>query len=296
MSFGPPASSPGLLDGRSRSTTDRAARVRFRRAMALMVMTLVLPGSAQLVYGNRRVGLVALRIWVVLVAGTLFSVVLGALWHGFAFWFVSDLLVLGLLRAALMLLAVGWAVLFMDAWRIGQPLTLAQKHRRYVVGVNGLLSLSVAGTLLFGFIALTVVSFALGRFHLATFGGVVVGALLAFLWFNIYPARFFMGDTGAMSLGITMGVIAMLTNTTLFLPLFVPILVIESLSVIIQMVSKKVRGKKVFLSAPLHHHFEAIGWPETKITMRFWIISAMSSAFGLALFFLHRYLLLLHSG
>jgi len=150
MSFGPPASSPGLLDGRSRSTTDRAARVRFRRAMALMVMTLVLPGSAQLVYGNRRVGLVALRIWIVLVAGTLFSAVLAALWHGFAFWFVSDLLVLGLLRAALMLLAVGWAILFMDAWRIGQPLTLAQKHRRYVVGVNGLLSLSVAGTLLFG--------------------------------------------------------------------------------------------------------------------------------------------------
>jgi phospho-N-acetylmuramoyl-pentapeptide-transferase len=88
-----------------------------------------------------------------------------------------------------------------------------------------------------------------------------------------------------------MGVIAMLTNTTLFLPLFVPILVIESLSVIIQLASKKIRGKKVFLSAPIHHHFEARGWPETKVTMRFWIISAMFSAFGLVLFFLHRYLL-----
>ncbi len=154
-------------------------------------------------------------------------------------------------------------------------------------GLDGL----AGGVLLFGFIALTVVAFVLGRFHLATLGGVVIGALLAFLWFNIYPARFFMGDTGAMALGITMGVIAMLTNTTLFLPLFVPILVIESGSVLIQLVSKKMRGKKVFLSAPLHHHFEASGWPETKVTMRFWIISAMSSVFGLALFFLHRYLL-----
>jgi phospho-N-acetylmuramoyl-pentapeptide-transferase len=154
-------------------------------------------------------------------------------------------------------------------------------------GLDGL----AGGVLLFGFIALTVVAFVLGRFHLATFGGVVIGALLAFLWFNIYPARFFMGDTGAMSLGITMGVIAMLTNTTLFLPLFVPILVIESGSVIIQMLSKKIRGKKIFLSAPIHHHFEARGWHETKVTMRFWIISAMSSVFGLALFFLHRYLL-----
>jgi len=154
-------------------------------------------------------------------------------------------------------------------------------------GLDGL----AGGALLFGFIALTVVAFALERFDLATFGGVVIGALLAFLWFNIYPARFFMGDTGAMSLGITMGVIAMLTNTTFFLPLFVPILVVESVSVIIQLVSKKLRGKKVFLSAPLHHHYEALGWPETKVTMRFWIISAMSSAFGLALFFLHRYLL-----
>jgi len=115
-----------------------------------MVMTLVVPGSAQLVAGNRQVGRIALRIWLVLVVGTLLSLVTGAVWHSFAFWVVSDTLVLGLLRAALMLLAIGWAVLFMDAWRIGQPLTLAQHHRRAVVGVNGLLSLTVAGTLLFG--------------------------------------------------------------------------------------------------------------------------------------------------
>jgi len=115
----------------------------------------------------------------------------------------------------------------------------------------------------------------------------MIGALLAFLWNNIYPAKFFMGDTGAMSLGITIGVIAMLTNTALLLPFFVIILVIESLSVIIQMISKKLRGgKKIFRSTPIHHHFEALGWPESQVTMRFWIVSAIFCALGLVIFFL----------
>ncbi|HET7193804.1 MAG TPA: LCP family protein [Nocardioides sp.] len=152
MSSGPPAASPGLLTGidpSARTPGDRAARVRFRRAVALMLMTLVLPGSAQLVAGNRRVGRVALRIWMVLVAGTLAAFGLGLVWNGFAFWLVSDPHVLGLLRLVLTVLAVGWAALFMDAWRIGQPLTLSAQHRRAVVGVNGVLSLSVAGALLF---------------------------------------------------------------------------------------------------------------------------------------------------
>ena len=152
MSSGPPAASPGSLTGTDpvlRTAGDRAARVRFRRAVALMVMTLVLPGSAQLVAGNRQVGRVAMRIWIVLVAGTLAAFGLGLVWSGFTFWLVSDPRVLGLLRIVLMMLAVGWAALFMDAWRIGQPLTLSAQHRRAVVGVNGLLSLSVAGALLF---------------------------------------------------------------------------------------------------------------------------------------------------
>lgn len=149
MSLGPPARSPASFENRFRTAADRAARVRFRRAIALMLMTLVLPGSAQLVAGNRRVGLVALRIWLVLVAGTVISLAVGLLWHGVAFRLAFDPLALGLLRAVLMLLAIGWAVLFMDAWRIGQPLTLTMQHRRAAVGVNGLLSLTVAGTLLF---------------------------------------------------------------------------------------------------------------------------------------------------
>ncbi len=126
------------------------SRVRFRRAIALMLMTLVLPGSAQLVAGNRRIGRIAMRIWMILVGGTMAAFAVALLWHGFAFWLVSNTLVLGLLRVALMALAVGWAALFIDAWRIGQPLTLSHQHRRAVVGVNGVLSLSVAGALLFG--------------------------------------------------------------------------------------------------------------------------------------------------
>ncbi len=154
-------------------------------------------------------------------------------------------------------------------------------------GLDGLFG----GVALFTFVALTAVAFTLGRFDLAAFGGAVIGALLAFLWFNIYPARFFMGDTGSMSLGIVIGIVAMLTNTTLLLPFFAAILVIESLSVIIQLASKKFRGKKVFRSTPIHHHFEALGWPESQITMRFWIVSIIFVALGLALFFLSKFII-----
>jgi len=153
-------------------------------------------------------------------------------------------------------------------------------------GLDGLLG----GVALFTFVALTAVAFVLKSYDLAVFGGAMIGALLAFLWHNIYPAKFFMGDTGAMSLGITIGVIAMLTHTEFLLPLFAPILVIESLSVIIQIVSKRFRGKKVFLSSPLHHHFEALGWPESQVTMRFWIISMVFSLLGVVLFFVSRLL------
>jgi phospho-N-acetylmuramoyl-pentapeptide-transferase len=153
-------------------------------------------------------------------------------------------------------------------------------------GLDGLLG----GVSLFAFGSLLVIAFTLGRYDLAAFDGVVMGALLAFLWFNIYPARFFMGDTGSMALGITLGVIALLTNTAILLPFFVPIFVIESLSVIVQLLSKKFLKRKLFLSTPIHHHFEAIGWHESKVTMRFWIISVISCGLGLAIFFFLRIL------
>ncbi len=151
-------------------------------------------------------------------------------------------------------------------------------------GLDGLLG----GVSLFAFSALMVIAFFLGRYDLAVLNGVIIGALLAFLWFNVYPARFFMGDTGSMALGITIGVMAMLTNAALFLPFFMIIPVIESLSVIAQVISKKLFGRKIFLSTPIHHHFEAIGWHEANITMRFWIISAIFTGLGLILFFLSK--------
>ena len=144
--------SPGLLESTlDRATADdRAAGVRYRRALMLMVMTLVVPGTAQLVAGNRRVGRIATRLWAVLVVSALGSLVLAALWHEYAFWLVFNTTALGYLRLGLMVLAIGWAALFVDAWRIGQPLTLSLNHRRTVVGVNGVLCFSVAGALLFG--------------------------------------------------------------------------------------------------------------------------------------------------
>jgi len=146
-------------------------------------------------------------------------------------------------------------------------------------GLDGL----AGGILLFCFGAYTALSFAIGRVELAMFCAAIVGGILAFLWFNVHPARFFMGDTGAMSLGTTLGVIAMLTNSALVLPIIAFPLVLESGSVIIQVISKKFFGRKVFRSAPIHHHFEALGWPETKVTMRFWIVSAVFAGLGLVI-------------
>lgn len=149
-------------------------------------------------------------------------------------------------------------------------------------GLDGL----AGGTLMFSFISYGIIAFALQRYDLAVFCGVITGALLAFLWFNIYPARFFMGDTGSMSLGVTLGIIAMLTNYALLLPLIGFIFMIESFSVLLQISYKKIMGKKLFLCSPLHHHFEATTWPEPKVVMRFWILAAIMASLGIILFLL----------
>jgi len=140
-------------------------------------------------------------------------------------------------------------------------------------GLNG-------GVLLIAFSSFATIAFFQNKVDLASFCAAIAGALLAFLWFNIHPARFFMGDTGAVSLGTTLGVVAMLTNSALVLFVIVFIYVIESGSVVIQLASKRIRKKKVFLAAPIHHHFEALGWPETKVTMRAWIFTAMAALLG----------------
>ena len=152
-------------------------------------------------------------------------------------------------------------------------------------GLDGL----AGGIFALAYGAYIIICLAEGKTELAAFCGTIMGALLSFLWFNIPPARFFMGDTGSMALGMTLGVIAALTNT--IIPLYIITLVfsIEGMSFIIQFLSKKLRnGKKVFLSSPFHHHLEAIGWPEYKITMRFWIIGAVSAVVGLMIALLGR--------
>lgn len=145
----PPATPSGSHQMRF-TTLDRAQRVRFRRAVTLMLMTFVLPGSAQLVSGNRRVGRIALRTWLALVVVAVVALASSYLWHGVAFWAGTNTTLLQVLRLGLMALAIGWAYLFVDAWRLGQPLTLQRQHRLAIVGVNGFLCFSVAGALLFG--------------------------------------------------------------------------------------------------------------------------------------------------
>ena len=122
-----------------------------------------------------------------------------------------------------------------------------------------------------------------GQIDLAAFSAVIAGSILAFLWFNIPPARFYMGETGILGLCCALTVVAFLTDSILVLPVIGFLLVIESGSVILQLLSKKIFGKKLFLAAPIHHHFEAKGWPNYKITMRFWVIGVVMAIIGVAI-------------
>ncbi len=135
-----------------------------------------------------------------------------------------------------------------------------------------------------------IIAFLEGRFGVAGFCLTMVGALLSYTWFNVYPARFFMGDSGSYALGTALGVVAMITDTVLLLPIIGAVFVAEAGSSVLQILSKKFRGgKKIFKIAPLHHHFEASGWPETKVTMRFWILGQVSGVVGIVIFLLSGY-------
>lgn len=144
-------------------------------------------------------------------------------------------------------------------------------------GLDGL----AGGIMAIIFSAYAGIAFFQNQVDLAAFCGVIAGATLAFLWFNIPPARFYMSETGILGLTTTLTVVAFLTDSILVLPVIALPLVFTSLSVIIQLVSKKIRKKKIFLIAPLHHHFEAIGWPPYKVVMRYWIISVIAAIIGM---------------
>ncbi len=146
-------------------------------------------------------------------------------------------------------------------------------------GLDGL----AGGCLLSAFGAYAAIAWSQGRTDLATLCAVIVGGLIGFLWFNINPADVFMGDTGAMSLGTVLGVVALMTNQPFLLLVIGLPFVIESASVLIQTISKSWRGKKLFRSTPLHHHLEAIGWTEPRVVMRFWMISFVVSGIGMVI-------------
>ncbi len=170
---------------------------------------------------------------------------------------------------------------FMGAWYI--PLFVLVMLAVYSGGViDGLDGLG-GGAFGIIFAAFAGIALFLGQIDLAAFCTVIGGAILAFLWYNIPPARFYMGETGMLGLCCALTVVAFLTDSVLILPIIGFLLVIESGSVIIQLISKKFFGKKVFLASPIHHHFEARGWPHYKITMRFWVIGIVMALIGIAI-------------
>jgi phospho-N-acetylmuramoyl-pentapeptide-transferase len=177
---------------------------------------------------------------------------------------------------------IGWAVVILF-WFV----VLATANAVNITdGLDGL----AGGLLSSSFGVYSLIALVEGKYALAAFCLTVVGALLSYTWFNVYPARFFMGDVGAFALGTALGIIAMQTNTVYVLPIVGAVYVVETGSVIINRLSRKFRhGKKVFLSSPIHHHFEALGWPETKVTMRFWILGQVAGVLGLVVFLIGRY-------
>ena len=144
---------------------------------------------------------------------------------------------------------------------------------------DGLDGLS-GGLAMLAYIAFGIIALLQGNIMLFGFCMTVVGWLLSYIWFNVPPARFMMGDTGSFALGAGLGVVAMMTDSFLLLPIIGLMFVIETSSSLIQLMSKKFFGKKIFISAPLHHHLEAKGWGEAKIVMRFWILAGVCAIIG----------------
>ncbi|HEY1037523.1 MAG TPA: hypothetical protein VGE62_02975 [Candidatus Paceibacterota bacterium] len=143
-------------------------------------------------------------------------------------------------------------------------------------GIDGL----AAGVMIAAYAAYMVIAFSQNQIDLAAFCAVVIGGLLAFLWFNIPPARFYLGETGMLGLTVALAIVAFLTREVLLLPIIAFPLFITSISSSMQMFSKKYLGRKILRIAPLHHHFEAIGWPSYKVTMRYWVISTVMAILG----------------
>ena len=134
-------------------------------------------------------------------------------------------------------------------------------------------------------LVMAMVAFRYGELDLAIFAGAIAGACVGFLWHNCYPASIFMGDTGSLALGAALASLAVLTKSEIASLIMGGVFVCEALSVMIQVTSFKLTGRRVFLMTPIHHHFEQMGWAENKVVVRFWIVSAAFAALGFALYF-----------
>lgn len=199
---------------------------------------------------------------------------------------------------AILGLALGWwfynslghdsvHVPFIGEWQIGIGIVLlfafAVVATGNAVNISDGLDGLAGGLLAIGYGAFATIALYQGNYGMAGFCFTAMGALLAYIWFNVYPARFMMGDVGSFAFGTALGVVAMLTDAFLLLPIIGLLFVVEAGSSLIQIISKKFFGRKVFISAPIHHHLEAKGWEETKITMRFWIIAAITAFLGVVM-------------
>lgn len=182
---------------------------------------------------------------------------------------------------------IPWIGDFTIGWLIIPLFVLVVVSTANAVNISDGLDGLAGGLTAIAFGIYAIIAFLEHRYGIAGFCMTIVGALLSYTWFNIFPARFFMGDVGSFALGTALGVVAMLTGTVLLLPIIGIVFVAEAGSVILQLLSKKLRsGKKIFLISPIHHHFEALGWEETKVTMRFWILGQVAGVLGLLLFLL----------
>ena len=217
------------------------------------------------VFGSNRKD-AGLRSWVKFAMITAMSVVLG--------WFFYTKLGYNTIH-----------IPYLGEWQVGAWIVfffvLAVVSMGNAVNISDGLDGLAGGLLIMSFSAFGVIALLQGHLKIAGFCFTVVGALLSYLWFNIYPARFFMGDVGSFAFGTSLGVVAMMTNTLFLLPVIGILFVVEAGSSLIQIVSKKLFHRKVFVSAPIHHHLEATGWPEVKVTMRFWVIAGVSAFVGI---------------
>lgn len=197
---------------------------------------------------------------------------------GLWFFYKLDIIGIGLPGGGTFILGALFPIFF-------ALVTIAIYSGGVIDGIDGL----AGGIFASMFTAYAGIAFYQQQFNLAALCATITGGILAFLWFNIPPARFYMSETGSMALTITLSVVAFMTDSLgggygiLVLPVIAMPLIATTLSNLIQVTSKKLRGKKVFLVAPLHHHFEALGWPSYKVTMRFWIVGVVFAMLGVVL-------------